>query len=627
MDKQTIMAMASNNPQVAQAADIIESRIANMPGITEQMIDQLVATLEYVLDNPQEYPKVRESAIRAGFGSEDDFPTEFDPVLIVSMLIALYEVQARYQSGASQAFARGGLAQAAQRLAAAGRGGDSMLAHINPREAAILSRMGGGGTVNPTTGLVEFKGGVGKLVAAVAPVALSVIAPGIGTAIGAALGAGSALAPVVGGAAIGALGSAATGGNALQGAIGGALGTGGGSMLGGALAPGMSSAAQNVIGSSLAGAASGALGGQGLVPGAMQGALGGYAGNTLAGAAGNVSGPVGAGLQSAGRQAGNALAMGATPQQALIAGGLSGLATGIMGPGSTQKSIYDITPAETGGGLGLRMPSDIVVEGLKSPSLNTAGVPEMGLSPNYGLSGGLSTYRGPSEPAVDYSLTASKSALASAQPEMGSGIKASPLNAMAKQASGVAPGAEKTGGNKLGLGTAASVLPLLSLFSAAQTPQEVQQVVAKMTPEQQEYFNRPMRTWNWDTLSAAAKMKGVPLGIYIAENWDKVGGGEFDNPTDTASTTPALARGGMLQRLAAGGGTGRSDSINAKLSDGEYVMDAETVALLGDGSTNAGARRLDEMRAKIRQHKGKSMARGKFSANAKSPLAYLKDAS
>jgi len=31
------------------------------------------------------------------------------------------------------------------------------------------------------------------------------------------------------------------------------------------------------------------------------------------------------------------------------------------------------------------------------------------------------------------------------------------------------------------------------------------------------------------------------------------------------------------------------------------------------------------MRAKIRQHKGKSMAKGKFSANAKSPLAYLKE--
>ena len=40
--------------------------------------------------------------------------------------------------------------------AAAGRGGDSMLAHIGPQEAAALKAMGGAGTVNPETGLLEF---------------------------------------------------------------------------------------------------------------------------------------------------------------------------------------------------------------------------------------------------------------------------------------------------------------------------------------------------------------------------------------------------------------------------------------------------------------------------------------
>lgn len=73
----------------------------------------------------------------------------------------------------------------------------------------------------------------------------------------------------------------------------------------------------------------------------------------------------------------------------------------------------------------------------------------------------------------------------------------------------------------------------------------------------------------------------------------------------------------------AGPGTGRSDDIDAKLSDGEYVMDAETVALLGDGSTEAGARRLDEMRNNLRRHKGRNLARGKFSHAAKAPMRYL----
>jgi len=43
-------------------------------------------------------------------------------------------------------------------LASKGRYGDTMLAHINPQEAALLKSMGGAGTVNPQTGLREFYG-------------------------------------------------------------------------------------------------------------------------------------------------------------------------------------------------------------------------------------------------------------------------------------------------------------------------------------------------------------------------------------------------------------------------------------------------------------------------------------
>ena len=44
----------------------------------------------------------------------------------------------------------------AQFLQSQGRRGDSILAHINPREAALLQRMGGAATENPVTGLPEF---------------------------------------------------------------------------------------------------------------------------------------------------------------------------------------------------------------------------------------------------------------------------------------------------------------------------------------------------------------------------------------------------------------------------------------------------------------------------------------
>jgi hypothetical protein len=91
---------------------------------------------------------------------------------------------------------------------------------------------------------------------------------------------------------------------------------------------------------------------------------------------------------------------------------------------------------------------------------------------------------------------------------------------------------------------------------------------------------------------------------------------------NTSAAYTGYAQGG----LAAGGMTrmsGRSDDIPALLSDGEYVIDAETVALLGDGSTKAGAARLDKFRVNVRKHKGKKLAKGQFSPAAKPVERYM----
>jgi len=91
-----------------------------------------------------------------------------------------------------------------------------------------------------------------------------------------------------------------------------------------------------------------------------------------------------------------------------------------------------------------------------------------------------------------------------------------------------------------------------------------------------------------------------------------------------AQPMPAPSKGFKVGGFAVSGpGTGRSDDIPARLSDGEYVIDAETVALLGDGSSQAGSKRLDEFRANIRKHKGRQLAKGKFSHDARKPEAYL----
>ena len=49
-----------------------------------------------------------------------------------------------------------GLPDLAEQVRRAGRGGDTILAHINPREAELLKRHGGSGKINPYTGLPQF---------------------------------------------------------------------------------------------------------------------------------------------------------------------------------------------------------------------------------------------------------------------------------------------------------------------------------------------------------------------------------------------------------------------------------------------------------------------------------------
>lgn len=84
-----------------------------------------------------------------------------------------------------------------------------------------------------------------------------------------------------------------------------------------------------------------------------------------------------------------------------------------------------------------------------------------------------------------------------------------------------------------------------------------------------------------------------------------------------------MASGGDVEGLLAGGSPGQEDRVNASLSHGEYVFDADTVAALGDGNTEAGAAELDRMREAIRRHK-RSAPASKIPPPSKGALAYLK---
>lgn len=76
--------------------------------------------------------------------------------------------------------------------------------------------------------------------------------------------------------------------------------------------------------------------------------------------------------------------------------------------------------------------------------------------------------------------------------------------------------------------------------------------------------------------------------------------GEEEFFEETNPATEYFADGGYLE----GGSGGQDDDIDARLSPGEYVMDATTVSLLGDGNNKAGAKKLDMFRKDLRTHKG-----------------------
>ena len=169
MDKQQILEIAKSDPRFSKAVLTLENQIGDMP-ITGEGLDELVQMLEFALNNPDQYAEIVASAVKDDMVEEGDLPAQFDPVAIISLLVLLYGMQERAKQ--QQGFAKGG-------LASMGRHGDTMLAHINPREAAMLKRMGGSGTINPRTGYPEYFS-LKKFLAVAIPIALNFIAPGAG---------------------------------------------------------------------------------------------------------------------------------------------------------------------------------------------------------------------------------------------------------------------------------------------------------------------------------------------------------------------------------------------------------------------------------------------------------------
>lgn len=83
--------------------------------------------------------------------------------------------------------------------------------------------------------------------------------------------------------------------------------------------------------------------------------------------------------------------------------------------------------------------------------------------------------------------------------------------------------------------------------------------------------------------------------------------------------------GSMENTFVEGDGDGTSDQVPAMLANGEFVIPADVVSGLGNGSNDAGAEVLQEFLKAIREHKHSAKA-DKLPPESKGPLAYLTNA-
>ncbi len=109
--------------------------------------------------------------------------------------------------------------------------------------------------------------------------------------------------------------------------------------------------------------------------------------------------------------------------------------------------------------------------------------------------------------------------------------------------------------------------------------------------------------------------------------------GPQDTRVDPYTGAERLAGGGLSHlgdysdggRLLRGPGDGVSDSIPAvigkkqpaRLADGEFVVPARIVSELGNGSTEAGARKLYAMMDRVQKARGKTVGKGKVAKNTR----------
>lgn len=129
-----------------------------------------------------------------------------------------------------------------------------------------------------------------------------------------------------------------------------------------------------------------------------------------------------------------------------------------------------------------------------------------------------------------------------------------------------------------------------------------------------------------DTLGAkAGGLMSTPLmatgGSMTGTRYGQYAGGGLNVVHHSGKARVDFRRGDAVT----GPGDGQSDDIPAMLADGEFVIPADVVAALGNGSTKAGSDKLYDMMHSVRAYHRSAKPKDLPPPAKKSPLDYLKD--
>jgi hypothetical protein len=450
----------------------------------------------------------------------------------------------------------------------------------------------------------------------------------IGGAMGGAGGGiGGAVFGPAAGVASGAGGGAATGGTtgALSGSATGTLGAAGNAAATSAITPVFSSATTGAIGGGTGGGAiGGGTGGAGFA--GLSGGSGLLAGGTGGAAGGASSGGIGS-LGASGNQAAvNAL----NPQSAMISPGTLPPQPGspdFIGATATPDQIANAS-AYTDANMGTRFLADLTGQQgniVGNTGLKMAGGALQGGVMNAGINGLVAGAQG-----QDVGEAMGKGALTGAV----GGAAGAGLASMAG-----------SGGTLGSIGNFAAKHDVL--VPAALSMGSGMALDSAMTPDFSPPEQKGIRSlYKWDNNAYQPYRTMAAGGVTDLDNYDQTpqmqSPGTLDIPNRNEVTNnqgymgdsvQLMAHGGVSDlggysdggRLLKGPGDGVSDDIPAtiggkqpaRLAEGEFVIPSRIVSELGNGSTDAGAKRLYQMMDRIQSDRKKTTGKGKFSDNPK----------